>query len=50
MRPTDEHWENGLETGGRNVYPDPEEDEEDEEELEAQGVRDKAVGGITRDK
>lgn len=52
MRPTNEHWETGLDTGGRNVYPDPEEEEEgeEEEELGAQSVGDKAVDSITNGK
>lgn len=29
-KPTEEHWELGLDADGRNVYPEPEEEPEDE--------------------
>lgn len=46
MKPTEEDWRKGLDAGGRNVYPDPEE----EEELEAEGVESKVVDGVTTGK
>lgn len=46
MKPIEDDWRKGLDAGGRNVYPDPEE----EEELEAESVKSKAVDSVTTGK
>lgn len=39
VRPTEEHWQSGLDAGGRNVYPDPEAEEPEDESKNTDPVR-----------